>query len=122
MKYHEIIKKIQHDSGFSDAESEEALEQTVTGIAERLTMDERKDFASQLPPELQEVALSAEMPERYERHRDIIQEVMEKEGIEEARAKKQVLTAWKALRSFISEGEIRDIKAQLPDNTAALLF
>lgn len=122
MGYRELIKKIQHDSGFSDAESKEALDQMVESIAERLTADERKDFASQLPQELQDIALSADMPARDERHQDIIREFMEKENIDEARAKKQVLTAWGALKATISPGEIEDIKAQLPSQAAAPLY
>lgn len=121
MGYRELIKKIQHDAGFSDAESKAALDQMVESIAERLTDGERKDFASQLPAELQTIAL-ASAESRQERHEDIIHEFMEKEGIDEARAKKQVMTAWSALKSFITEGEIRHIKSQLPDNVAAQLY
>jgi uncharacterized protein (DUF2267 family) len=122
MGYRELIKKIQHDSGFSDVESQEALDLMVESIAERLEEDERMDFASQLPAELQALAIEAEMPSKHERHEDIIKEFMEKEGIDEGRAKKQVLTAWKALKSTISEGEIRHIRAQLPDRIAATLY
>ena len=121
MKYREIIKKIQHDSGFSDAESAEALERTVETIAERLEEGERQDFASQLPAELQPVALYA-IADKELHKKDILEEFMEKEHIEADHAKKQFLTAWGVLRSFISEGEIRHIKAQLPQRAADLLF
>lgn len=122
MGYRELIHKIQHDSGFSDAESKMALDCMVESIAERLEEGERKDFASQLPSELQDIALSAEMPDKSERHKDIIQEFMEKENIEEDRAKKQVLTAWTALKSSITDGLVKHIKSQLPDRTAAMLY
>ena len=121
MKYREIIKKIQHDSGFSDAESAEALERTVESIAERLQEGERQDFASQLPTELQQVALYATGNKEVHKQ-DILEEFMEKENIEADHAKKQFLSAWGALRSFISEGEIRHIKAQLPQRAADMLY
>ena len=46
MGYKELIKYVQLESGFSSMESEEALTHTVESIAERLSADERKDFAS----------------------------------------------------------------------------
>jgi uncharacterized protein (DUF2267 family) len=119
--YRELIKKVQVFSGFSDAESKEALEQTVKGVAERLNEGERKDFASQLPTELKLIALSAEAS-KEEAHRSILEEFMEAQDIPEDRAKKQVLSAWKALKQTVSEGEIRDIKSQLPEPTASLLY
>jgi uncharacterized protein (DUF2267 family) len=122
MGYRELIKKIQHDAGFSDAESKEALDRMVESIAERLEAGERQNFASQLPAELQNIALTTEMQPRSERHRDIVQEFMEKEGIEEGRAKKQVMSAWTALKSFMSDGQINHVKAQLPNRTAEMLY
>lgn len=119
MKFRELVKKIQHDAGFSDAESQEALELMVESIAERLTAGEVKDFASQLPPELQYVALGVE-PATATRQ-DIIEEFMEKEAIDAAHAKKQVLTAWKAIKAAVSPGEIEDIRSQFSRETAVLL-
>jgi uncharacterized protein (DUF2267 family) len=121
MGYRELIKKIQHDSGFSDAESELSLDLMVESLAERLTDDELKDFASQLPSELQERAMATAMEGREIRHMDIVEEFMAKEQIDESHAKKQVLTAWEALKSFISEGQINHIRTQLTPQTAAIL-
>jgi uncharacterized protein (DUF2267 family) len=122
MGYRELVHKMQQKTGFSDAESAEALTIMVEGIAERLEEGERQDFASQLPAELQDVALSVHMPERRERKVDLVHEFMEKEDIDESRAKKQVLSAWETLKSFISEGQINHIKAQLPASAAAMLY
>jgi len=121
MGYRDLIHTMQQKAGFSDAEAEEALDLMVESIAERLEDDERKDFASQLPAELQEVALGIEMADREERREDLIHEFMEKEGINEDHAKKQVMTAWETLKSFITEGQIRHIKAQMSAPAADLL-
>jgi uncharacterized protein (DUF2267 family) len=121
MGYRELIHTMQKNAGFSDSEAQEALDLMVESIAERLEDGERKDFASQLPAELQEVALSTEMAEREDRQEDLIHEFMEKEHIEEDRAKKQIMTAWETLKSFITEGQIMHIRAQLPAPAAALL-
>lgn len=122
MGYRELIKKIQHDTGFSDQESETALDTLVESLAERLTDDELRKFASQLPEELQKVAMLTPMEDREERHMDIVAEFMLKEQISEDHAKKQVLSAWAALKSFISEGQIDHLKAQLSPRSAQMLF
>lgn len=122
MGYRELIKKIQHDTGFSDQESETALDTLVESLAERLTDDELRKFASQLPDELKTVAMLTPMEDRDERHMDIVAEFMIKEQISGDHAKKQVLSAWAALKSFISEGQINHIKAQLSPRSAQMLF
>lgn len=120
MKYREIIKKVQDYSGFSDSESQDALQMMVESLAVHLTEGERKDFASQLPSELQDIALSV-LPTEESVNQDILDQFMEIQEIDENRAKKQIKAAWQALKDAISGGEIEDIKAQLPNQTVALL-
>jgi uncharacterized protein (DUF2267 family) len=120
MGFRELIKKMQVISGFSDKESKEALEHMVECLAVRLTEGERKDFASQLPSELQSIALSV-YPSEENYTKDLIKQFMEDEQIDESRAKKQILCAWQTLKSAISPGEIDHIKAQLPGKAVALL-
>lgn len=103
MGYRELIKKVQHYSGFSDAESKDALEHMVETLAVHLTEGERKDFASQLPQELKVIALSV-LPTEENSKKDILQQFMENQRIREDRAKKQILSAWKALKDAISQG------------------
>lgn len=120
MKYRELIKRVQHLSGFSDAESKEALDMLVESIAVRLNEGERKDFASQLPQELKDIALSV-YPSEQNSKNDLLEHFMQTQDITEAHAKKQILTAWKAIKEAISEGEINDIRSQLSDSTVAFL-
>lgn len=121
MGYRELIKKVQNYSGFSDSESKEALECTVESLAAMLTAGERKDFASQLPQELQEVAMSAN-PIEDKSEKDILHQVIVRQNIDESRAKKQLMASWKALKDVVSKGEIEHIKAQLPNASAAMLY
>ena len=120
MGYRELIKKVQLESGFSDAESKDALDMTVEAIAGRLTEEECEDFASQLPTELQDIALHAERYD-YNDEESLIRAFMDKEKIEEGHAKKQILSAWAAIKSLVSAGEIKDIKSQLPNKVASFL-
>lgn len=121
MGYRELIKKVQLESGFSDAESKDALEHMVESLAVHLNEGERKDFASQLPQELKDIALSV-YPTKENSRKEILQQFMETQRVEYARAKKQVLSAWKALKEAISAGEINHIKSQLPSKTVELLY
>lgn len=120
MGFREMIKKVQLYSGFSDAESKDALELMVESLAVHLNEGGRKNFASQLPGELQDIALSV-LPTDQNSRQDIIQQFMAIEDIEEKRAKKQILSAWKALKDAITPGEVAHIRAQLPNTTVAFL-
>lgn len=120
MTFREMIKKVQLYSGFSDQESQDALEMMVESLAVHLTEGERKDFASQLPQELQDIALSV-MPTKQTASQDIVDQFMEFERIDEPRALKQIHSAWRAIKDAISPGEIDDIRAQLPNKTVAML-
>lgn len=120
MGYREMIKKVQNYSGFSDSESEDALQMMVESLAVHLTEGERKDFASQLPEELQDIALSVQPTEDTAKE-DIIEQFMGTQEIDEKRAKKQVYSAWQTLKDAISMGEINHIRSQLPNRTVAFL-
>lgn len=121
MTYRELIKKVQLYSGFSDQESENALVLFVKNLGARLTPDEQKDFASQLPAELKEAALTTETS-RVKTADAFIQLFCLEENIDEKHAKKQVMSAWRAIKDTVSEGEIQDIKSQLPRDLAAQLY
>lgn len=120
MKYRELVKKVQVNSGFSDEESRDALQLMVESLAVRLNEGERKDFASQLPEELQDIALSVRPTDKNMRQ-DLLDQFMNLQNISRGHAKKQILSAWEVLKNAISGGEVRHIKSQLPRQTAALL-
>jgi uncharacterized protein (DUF2267 family) len=120
MKYRELIKKVQIYSGFSDTESKEALEMMVESLAVHLNEGERKDFASQLPQKLKDMALSV-YPTKENSTEDLVEQFMEYEHIDENRAKKQIHAVWQALKEALSSGEIDHIRAQLPNRTVAFL-
>lgn len=121
MGFKELIKKVQHYSGFSDAESKDALECMVENLAVRLADSERKDFADQLPEELQDIALSVKPTEENTKQDDIVAQFMELQGVDEPHAKKQVTAAWNALKDTITPGEINDIRTQLPNAMVTFL-
>lgn len=119
MGYRELIRNIKEETGYSEAESEEALNHTVECIAERLHAEERMAFANQLPVELQEIALLAE---RASMEEDIVEEFMETYAMDETTAKQRLLAGWRALRRTISSAELRYIRSQFSQHTAQLLY
>ena len=122
MGFRELIKKVQTYSGFSDAESKDALECMVENLAIRLDEGERKDFASQLPQELQDIALSVIPTEENTKQEDIVAQFMDLQGLDEPHAQKQIMAAWKALKEAITPGEIDDIRSQLPNAMVSYLY
>jgi uncharacterized protein (DUF2267 family) len=116
-----MIKRVQRYSGFSDSESKDALDCTVETLAVHLTEGERKHFASQLPSELKDRALSV-FATRITAKEDILEQVARLQNVTIDHAKNQLLSSWHAIKDAISDGEIQDVRAQLPKNTKSLLF
>lgn len=120
MKYRDLIKTVQHYSGFSGVESKDALDGTVIALAVHLTEKERRDFAEQLPEELQDMALAVYATEENSTQ-DLFEQFVEMQEVDPPRAKQQLLSAWEALKDILSSRVIDHIRAQLPRSTVALL-
>ncbi|HET9174295.1 MAG TPA: DUF2267 domain-containing protein [Candidatus Saccharimonadales bacterium] len=120
MQYRQLIKKVQDYSGFSDQEAEQSLHIIVETLSARLQEGERQDFASQLPSELQDIALKPTGQEFFT-HEDFYEQLSDIEGTTKAHVKKQLMAVWKALKEAASPGELDDVKAQLPNSLAAEL-
>lgn len=121
MKYRELIKTVQHYSGFSDSESKDALDGAVAAIAVHLTEGERKDFAAQLPTELQDLALAV-YPTEETATEDLLEQFTEMQEVDEPRAKMQFISAWQALKDTMSIGLIDHIRAQFPQRNSNMLI
>lgn len=120
MRYQELIKKVQVYSGFSDTESKDALDCLVESLAVRLDDHDRLYFASQLPEELQSMALSV-YPTEQNSQQDILEQFMEFQHVKESRAKRQIYSAWQALKDNLSFKEIEAIRGQLPNQLNHIL-
>lgn len=86
MQYRELVKTVQDYSGFSDSEADEALRVFIETLSARLEGGEREDFASQLPSELKDLALSVTETINFNRN-DLYQTVSELQEIEEPHAR-----------------------------------
>lgn len=113
MGYKELIKKVQLYSGFSDEESKDSLDCLIETLAVRMNDNERFGFAKQLPEQLKNMALAV-YPSEENTGKDILVQFMEFQNVKEKRARKEIISAWKALNETVSKGEIDHIKRLLP--------
>lgn len=102
------MRRVQNYSGLSERESKEALIMLVETLASRLDDQSRRDFASELPEQLQDIALSV-YPAVGQRHYDIIAQFMYYQNIGKLQAKQQISAARQALADAISEDEMGQI-------------
>ena len=113
MGYQELIKKVQIYSGLSVIESKDALDALVETLAVRLDETERRDFATYLPEELQDMALAV-YPSAENTSKDILAQFMEFQNVNASGARKQIMSAWQALKDTVALTEIERLRTELP--------
>lgn len=119
MSYHELIQRIKEYAGAAEEESQDALEIVVENVAAHLTDPTRREFAAQLPDELQSAAMM--VPTANHIDEDIIEQLMDLEDVDEGRAKQYIKAAWNALKDMFDRTEVEDITSELPRNMVAAL-
>jgi len=121
MGYRDLIREIQDISGLTPRESREVLDNTIESLAALLEDDEREEFASQLPTELQYVALDAE-PIDSETRTDLLSQFLERQQVDEDEARTLIGAAWQAIKDALTGVQAYQIRAQLPAQSASLLL
>ena len=122
MKYDEFIGQVRHRAGLSShAEAERATHATLETLAERLVGGEAHDLASQLPREL---ARYLELPDAGIGAKLTLDEffelVSEREGVDLPAAASHARVVIGVLTEAVSQGEIKDVRIQLPAAFAQL--
>lgn len=124
MNYDEFLNRVGQQSGISDREhTDAASKQVLAALGQRLAGNEPHDLASQLPPELQDPLLrptgQAEIGDDLD---DFLRRISDREG--RGCDTEQALTHARAvlgtIAGFVSSGELRDLRAQLPTGYAPL--
>lgn len=124
MKYDEFLTQVGQRGGPVEREhADAAAKQILAALGQRLAGNEPHDFASQLPSELQDPLLrptsKAEIGDDLD---DFLRRVADREG--HGCDTEQALTHARAvlgtIASFVSAGEIQDLRAQLPTGYAPL--
>jgi uncharacterized protein (DUF2267 family) len=123
VKYDEFIKEVQTRGHMeSRQEAEKAARATLQILAERLAGGEPHNLASQLPPELAEhLRYEGEETSNPFSLEEFFKRVNEKdEGVDQPRAVYHARVVMEVLREAVTEGEMDDVRSQLPDEYAPL--
>jgi uncharacterized protein (DUF2267 family) len=120
MNYEKFLGAVQSRARLpSNAEAVSAVRATLETLASRLTEDERKDLASQLPREIGAFLLR-EIPFVRLSLQEFFQRVSELEGIELPTAVYHARVVMEVLGEAVSPGEMEDVRAQLPEEFVPL--
>lgn len=124
MKYDEFLSRVGDHGGPADREhADAASKQILAALGQRLKGNEPHDLASQLPPEVQEPLLrptsGAEIGDDLD---DFLRRVADREGrgCDTEQALEHSRAVLGTIASFVSAGEINDLRSQLPAGYAAL--
>jgi uncharacterized protein (DUF2267 family) len=122
LKYDEFLGQVRHRAGLgSHAEAERATRATLETLAERLAGGEARDLASQLPAEL---AHFLQPPDAGIGTKFTLEEffelVSEREGIDLGDSTFHARVVIGVLTEAVSQGEIQDVRVQLPAAFAPL--
>ena len=122
MKYDEFLGQVRHRARLgSRGEAERATRATLETLAERLVDGEARDLAAQLPPEL---AHFLQPPDAGIGTKLTLDEFFEtvsmREGVELKKATFHARVVIGVLTEAISQGEIQDVRVQLPAAFAQL--
>ncbi len=116
MKHDEFIGQVQHRARLSSrGAAERATRATLEILAERLAGGEAKDLAAQLPPELAEHLRGgwSAMGERFSLE-EFFRRVSQREGVDLPEAVFHARAVIEVLSEAVSQGEMDDVRAQLP--------
>ena len=122
LRYDEFLGQVQHRAGLSSrAEAERATRATLETLAERLVGGEAHDLAAQLPREL---AHALQLPDAGIGAKLTLDEffelVSEREGVDLPDAALHARVVIGVLTEAVSQGEIQDVRVQLPAAFAQL--
>jgi uncharacterized protein (DUF2267 family) len=124
MTYEEFLATVRRHGGPGDnAHADQASRIVLASLGKRLAGGEPRDLASQLPQELQDPLLAhtgaAETSDDLD---EFLRRVAEKEGYgcspEQARSHARAVLG--TITEFVSQGELEDLRAQLPAGYATL--
>ncbi len=122
MEYEEFVGRVEgRIGGAAPGEAEQAVISTFETLAERVSDGEARDIAEQLPEELAEPlrGLTGD-PESFSLE-EFFRRVAEKGHVDQDRAAAHVTVVMSVLGEAITEGELRDVRAQLPREFHPLL-
>jgi uncharacterized protein (DUF2267 family) len=119
-EHERFITTVQQKAGISRLEAERATRATLETLAERLSAGEARDLAAELPPELAPWIATEGGAEPF--HVDeFIRRVAAREQVDLATAEQHARAVFDALGRTVSEDEVDDMAAELPNDFQPLI-
>jgi uncharacterized protein (DUF2267 family) len=122
MEYDTFVGEVQQRTHLSSRdEVERATRATLETLVQRMAGGEAHDLASQLPPEIGKYVQGerAGSGERFSLD-EFFQRVSQREGVDVPEAVSHARAVIKVVNEAVSQGEINDVRAQLPADFAPL--
>jgi uncharacterized protein (DUF2267 family) len=113
MDYQQFVKKVQTDANLDKEQAMRAVEATLQTLGERITDDEAKDLAAQLPQELKTPLGEQTGIQKYNLQ-EFLRQVARREGCSEEEARRHAQVVFQTLCEAVSHGEMKDVMSQLP--------
>ncbi len=116
MQYDEFVGEVQNRARLpSRGDAVRAIQATLETLAERIAAGEASDLAAQLPPELGTFLRDVDTTERFSVD-DFFLRVAAKETADLPDAVHHTRAVFDVLQEAVTPGQIRDVRAQLPDD------
>ncbi|HWE09509.1 MAG TPA: DUF2267 domain-containing protein [Solirubrobacteraceae bacterium] len=112
---------VREAAGIPLEQAEQAASATLKTLAERISGGEADDIAAFIPRELRGVLTSVPEPAEPFGLDEFVRRVAEREGVDEATARRHAEAVFVALGQAVAPGELRDMAAQLPREYEPLL-
>lgn len=115
MNYHEFLGAVQNQARLdNDSAAVSAVRATLETLGERLAGGQAEHIAAQLP---EEIGYYLEQPDKDESFEldDFYQRVAEREGVDYPNAVYHARIVMRVLSDAVTPGEMKDLRAQLPD-------
>lgn len=119
-EHERFITTVQQKAGVSRPDAERATRATLETLAERLSAGEARDLAEQLPPELAPW-LGTDAPAEPFHVDEFIRRVAAREQVDPAAAERHARAVFDALGRTVSDDEIDDMAAELPQDFRPLI-
>ena len=120
MTYDDLLGRVAVGAGLEKDEANRVTRAFFQTLAKRLGNDEAREFATQLPAELQDTLAPTDPDVEQFSTDEFLQRVGEDAGIEPARVEQAAHAVWRAVHDAVSKGELGDVKSQLPDTFVKL--
>src|SRR5687768_10165816 len=115
MNFDHFVGQVQHRARLgSEGAAVRAIQATFQTLSERLNAGETKDLVSQLPREFEIYFQVAKHSQKFSVD-DFFQRVTEREHVHKPDAVFHARVVLDVLQEALSPGEIKDVKAQLPE-------